>query len=430
MKKIKLSTIRLFVAAFLLCLANLVQARNDQPINLNAPNEDVISKWNRVLANTTQIPNAPTIPFYQAQTKFAFADEPLVNVADIEQLYTAVNNPGNAGSQIVLAPGVYMLSATGPGGTPRPNGGRLELQENMSLRGITYHRDLVVIDAMNLTAVSGSIVIGKGSNSIEWLTIRNNVNGSAGISTIIFPGTAFIRIAHIISTGNRRGIDIANSGAAAAGRRIEAEIVDNDLYNNLVGLGEGMRIVNFGGANGGSIVVRMSGNRSYGNKQGLLVVNNRSNNANISVFSSGDRFYENGAGAIIFGALSSNSTPANGNTVTFESRGSDFVDNRGAADFDRGGVVIGGGENISIPNGTSNNRVSVNLINCRLANNQIGDLIAFGARSDPITIGLPGTNNIVHVLLHGVNEKSMVELFTNSIPVYPGGMNFVSVIRY
>src|SRR5205807_6764506 len=61
---------------------------------------------------------------------------PMVSVTSIEELYSAVNNAQNAGSRIVMAPGVYMLSVNGVGGAARPNGGRLELQDNMSLQGV------------------------------------------------------------------------------------------------------------------------------------------------------------------------------------------------------------------------------------------------------------------------------------------------------
>ncbi len=70
MQKMKLLTMLLFVALLLLCLANLAQARNNQPINLNAPNEDVILQWNRVLGQTLQIPNAQP-PFVNPVRSFA-----------------------------------------------------------------------------------------------------------------------------------------------------------------------------------------------------------------------------------------------------------------------------------------------------------------------------------------------------------------------
>src|SRR3954454_19450026 len=71
-------------------------------------------------------------------------------VANIEELYTAVNDPQNAGSEIDIAPGVYMLSVNDPMGAPRPNGGRLQLQQDMSLLGVVGDRGAVTIDANDL----------------------------------------------------------------------------------------------------------------------------------------------------------------------------------------------------------------------------------------------------------------------------------------
>ncbi|MDQ3712409.1 MAG: VCBS repeat-containing protein [Acidobacteriota bacterium] len=307
----------------------------------------------------------------------------------------------------------------------------------MSLRGVQGNREAVVIDAINLPASSyaappipltGAVRMGRGTNSIEWLTVRNAVNGAVNIDTdLVFPGTAYIRVAHIASSNSQRGVDIRNFGAAGAGAVIEAEIVDNDLYNNLLGVSESLRIANNQGANGGSIFATMSGNRSSGNFQGLLITNNRSNNATITVFSSGDRFFENGFGAGIIAGLSQFSIPANGNTINFTAQGSSFENNNGSTIFDRGGLVILGGENISIPNGTSNNTVNVVLRNCRLGNNQLYDIGAFGARSNPVSIGSPGTNNRVKIRLYGTLVPNLVT--ADSIPETPGGMNSVTVIR-
>ena len=48
-----------------------------------------------------------------------------------------------------------------------------------------------------------------------------------------------------------------------AGRVIEAEIVDNDLFNNRIGaFGEGLRILNYLGADRCVIIADLNGNRS------------------------------------------------------------------------------------------------------------------------------------------------------------------------
>ena len=431
---------RLVVAAFLLCAALTSAAQDADLTAQNSPNEEVILRWNRVLTPTIQIPNVqpPTILPYEAQTKFTFIAVQLVNVANIEELYTAVNNPANAGNQIVLAPGVYMLSVNGAGGVARPNGGRLELQENMSLKGVVGDRSAVVIDAANLplssfnsappVPLTAAIRMGRGTNAIEWLTARNAVNGNANIGTDIASAMTNIRVAHIASTNSQRGLDCRNFGAAQAGRTINAEIIDNEFYNNRIGtLGEGFRIASQQGANGGIINATLAGNRSYYNFVGLLLENNRSNNAVSTVFSSGDRFFENGFGALVGGGLSTVATVANGNTVSFTAYGDSFENNNGFNNFDFGGLIIVAGENTTIPNGVNNNTVNVELRNCRFSNNQVHDIAAFGARSMPLSAGLPGTNNRARLRLLGTLVPVLET--ADSIPETPGGMNSATIIR-
>jgi hypothetical protein len=368
------------------------------------------------------------------------ADGPILNVSDIEGLYAAVNNPANTGATIVLAPGVYKLSLNGPGGVLRQNGGRLELQEDMSLVGVVNDRSAVVIDAIDLpensylgggAPLTGAIRIGRGRNSIEWLTVRNAVLGSAGIETdLIWPGTAYLWIAHIASTQNARGLDVRNFGPSASGAATEVDLIDNDFFNNTFGMAEGIRIGNFQGATGSTVKVRMSGNRSYGNQTGRLIVNNRAINSTIEVVSNGNRFYENGAGTVIAGGLSSNATPANGNSIVFQAHGDHFVDNRAFGVFDKGGLVIVGGENTSIPNGTSNNTVNVQLWGCLISNNQLWDLAAIGARSASEAIGSPGINNHVTVNVTGGRPVvPFVEFSVDSIPADPNSSNSATIIR-
>ena len=80
--------------------------------------------------------------------------KPSITVADVEQLYTAVNDPARAGFVILIAPGTYSLSTKTPGNVTRPNGGRLELQPDMSLIGVAGDRSAVVIDMSALPLAS------------------------------------------------------------------------------------------------------------------------------------------------------------------------------------------------------------------------------------------------------------------------------------
>jgi hypothetical protein len=393
-------------------------------------------------ANAQDFTEQNAAPFDE-QSKFTFAFAQSVNFANIEELYAAVNNPANAGNQIVLAPGVYVLSVNDPNGVARPNAGRLELEENMSLRGVVGDRSAVIIDAINLplssfnsappVPLTAAIRMGRGTNAIEWLTAQNAVNGIANIGTDInTTSTTYIRVAHVASTNSQRGLDVRNFGAAAVGRVIEAEIVDNDLYNNRANAqGAGMRLINAQGANGGIVYATLSGNRSYNNNFGLLVENNRTNQSTITFFSSGDRFYENGLGALV-GAISLNLTPSNGNTVNFTARGTSFENNNGFNFFDFGGLAVIAGENSNLgsggmPNGVNNNTANVTLRNCRFANNQLHDIVAIGARSLPASIGVPGTNNHVRLRLFGTIVPVLET--ADSIPEYPGGMNSATIIR-
>ncbi len=366
----------------------------------------------------------------------AFEVQP-VNVANLEELYSAVNNPQNAGLPIIIAPGVYMLSVNDPSGAARPNSGRIELQENMSLQGVAGDRSAVDIDAINLPSTSysappiprtGAIRMGRGTNSIEWLTVRNATTASANIETDLESATTHIRIAHVATTGSQRGIDVRNFGPEQVGRMIDTEIIDNDIFNNRQGGNpEGLRLASQQGATGGTIIGIMTGNRIYDNATGMIIVSNGSNRATASVTSSGDRFYENGAGAIIIGGLSLNAPSANENTISFTATGSSFENNNGFTTFDRGGLIIIGGENTLVPSGTSNNTVNVDLRGCRLANNQQNDLAEFGARSNPVSVGLPGTNNRVRIRLYSTLIPNLVA--AESIPDYPGGMNSAIISR-
>ncbi len=365
-------------------------------------------------------------------TKFSFVPLKTVQVTNLEELYAAINDAQNAGSQIVIAPGLYMLSANDPANVPRPNGGRIDLLENMSLLGVVGDREAVVIDAIDLPPSSystptinksGAIRMGRGTNSVEWLTIRNAVNGNGGIETEIpWPGTAYIRIAHIISTGNLRGIDLRNLGADQAGRVIEAEIVDNDLHSNQLGSAQGLRIAN-SVVDGGVISATLSGNRSYNNFSGLIVEGINASLGRITVISSGDRFYQNSIGTTVGGGLSIGvaATTVNANTTNFEAYGTRFENNT-----DSGLNALAGATHF--PGAALNNNVNVYLSGCIFGNNQGTDIDATGALSVPESIGSPGTNN------HVIFERSpfvtnYVQVFTNSIPEFKGDMNTVTVIN-
>ncbi len=365
----------------------------------------------------------------------------LVTVTNIDELYSAINRPTIIPTRVILAPGVYMLSATDANQMPRPNGGRIDLKQDMSIQGVEGDRSAVIIDAINLPPESyvpdglpntGAIRVGRGTNAIEWLTLRNAIYGAGGIETDINSGaTSFVRIAHIVSTGNARGIDIRNFGAEMTGRTVVAQIVDNDLFDNQISPGyagkQGLRVVNVGTPSG-VLIVEMSGNRCHDNAFGLIAENNVTSNAIISITSTGDRFYQNGLGASIGGGWSNSNQMANNNMVSFTADGSSFDNNNGANDFFQGGLHVFGGLTRGDSLVTTGNTVRVSLINCFLLNNQFHDLFAEGALSVPETIGSPGINNRVTVYLHDTVVPVLVT--TNSIPMFRRDGNIARVFNF
>jgi hypothetical protein len=256
----------------------------------------------------------------------------VLHVADVEQLYAAVNDPVNEGAAIVLAPGTYVLSATNAAGVARPNGGRLELQRDMSLYGVTNDRNAVVIDERELPASSvrfafGAIVLptapirmGRGTNAIEWLSVLGHASAVAGIATELagMPSTR-VRVAHVAIRGAVRGIDVRNVGTGMVRRAVRAEIVDGDFSRGV----QGVRISNAANADYASIDVAMSGNRSYMNVVGCIIENNVTNSATISVRSNGDRFEDNGLGCELGGGFVGPGA-ANSNSVVLEAHGTSF----------------------------------------------------------------------------------------------------------
>jgi hypothetical protein len=354
-------------------------------------------------------------------------------------------NPDNAGATLVLSPGTYMLSATDPNGVPRPKGGRIELQRDMSLTGVAGDRSLVVIDAFNLPASSfpqtagpnAAIRMGLGHNALEWLTIRNARFAQANIDSglqPLDPDTAFVWIAHVASTGSVRGLNLLNFGPQTSGQTLEIDIIDSYFFDNTFNLSEGIRIGNFQGARGSTVNPRMSGNFSWGQKQGRLIVNNRAIGSTVNVFSSGNRFYNNGAGIIVIGALSSNNTRADGNTINFEAHGDQFLNNTATTEFDHGSLVALGTENISATTGGgSNNTVNIRLWGCRMLGNTDWDLAGIGARSVPESTANLSQNNHVTIKLQGAGQGQgkwqPVEFFADSLPAVPDFGNSVTVIR-
>ena len=366
----------------------------------------------------------------------------VVQITNIEELYSAVNNPANAGATLVLSPGTYWLSASNPNNLPRPKGGRIELQPDMSLIGVEGDRSAVVISALNLpkssfpsgaTGPNAAVRMGLGHNSLEWLTVRDAVNGQANIDTRLQPldpGTAYILLAHIASTGGARGLNLINYGSQSSNRIIEADIIDSYFFDNTLGISEGIRIGNFAAAQGSTINVRMNGNLSWGQQTGRVIENSGASDTAIHVVDSGNRFYSNGTGTIIFGGVAGGLGAAfprtDGNTINFEAHGDQFIGNTGFSAIDHGGLLVRGTENVTPDNtigGGSNNTVNIALWGCRMLDNTESDLYAVGARSQFASTAPYSQNNHVTIEIQGdgnVNGRWQPVVFsTNSLPGDP-----------
>jgi hypothetical protein len=304
---------------------------------------------------------------------------------------------------------------------------------------------------------TGVIRVGLGSNAIEWLTIAGHPFAAAAVETDLVQadshgtplGTA-IRVAHVVAGGrpladgnaprvdvsgaSARGVDIRNVGTAGmAGRRIDAEIVDSEVFGGV----EGIRIINFNAAHFGEIAVAMEGNRSYANRVGCIIENNRSNFAKISVWSNGDRFEDNGLGCEIGGALVAAAGVANSNITTFEAHGTHFSNNTRTVFFndtgpsftDLGGLLVIGAEVAlaGAANTTSGNIVTVRLWGARISDNHHFDFEVFGARSSANPPGVAGTDNHAFVELHGVSNLGEIAA-VDSEPADPAGTNTATVV--
>lgn len=368
-----------------------------------------------------------------------------IPIRNVEELYIAVNNPQNVGATLVLAPGAYPLSANDPFNAPRLKGGRIEFQPDMTIRGVEGDRTLVTINAASLPMSSfpntngpnAAIRMGVGHNALQWLTVRDAVNGQANIDTglqAVNPADTSIVLAHIASTGSARGANILNFGNQTSNQTIKADIDDCDFFENTAGVSEGIRIGNFVGALGSIVNVRMSGNRAWGQKTGGLIVNNTANQSRINIVSSGNQFYGNGAGTIIDGGFTAGIGRADGNVINFEGHGDSYLRNTAVTDLDHGGLVVLGAENVSTSGGGgSNNTVSVQLWGVRTARNTESDLYAVGARSNSVPGVDPTRSQNNHVTLtikgngQGNGRWQPVTYFRNSLPNSPNEGNSVIV---
>jgi hypothetical protein len=356
----------------------------------------------------------------------------MVRVSSVEELYEAVNDPANAGARIELAPMVYSLDPS------RPNGGRLELQRDMELSGQPDAASRTVIDASALPATSytvpggqtGAIRVGRGSNAVDWLTVRDAAAGLAAIEADLGDaGTSYLRVAHCVITGNRHGIDLRNTGPASAFHVLTADIEFNQISGNTLGIGQGVRIVNQNGATYARIVVSFLGNTVVDNLAGAFVGNNNTSHSTIEVSTRADHFDGNGIGIGLAAGISTGAGFANDNVLVFHAHSTSFQGNTGPVPPSPApppaGITVEGGTS-SLAGHASSNTLTAEFWAPTLGDNQEYDVHAWGARSTDTAPA--GTNNHVTLVFHGTSTSAV--LFPEaSVPADPGGTNTVTIER-
>ena len=117
----------------------------------------------------------------------------------------------------------------------------------------------------------------------------------------------------------------------------------------------------------------------------------------------------------------------------FRAHGDQFIGNDAESEFDHGGLVVLGTEDISNAGGGSNNTVNVRLWGSRMLGNDMWDLAGIGARSLSEQTASLSQNNRVTIEIHGEGNGrgrwQPVELFADQLPATPNYGNSMTVIR-
>jgi hypothetical protein len=378
------------------------------------------------------------------------AESKKINVNNLEQLYASINDPANNGYTIVLAPGTYLLSPS------YPNGGRLELQHDMTLQGQPGHPEAVIIDATDIPPASliipptpsypvqlrtGVVRVGNGYNAIEWMTLQNDPNHSvrsliqADLVTTI---TTQIRIAHTIVKGSQIGISVVNRDAQSNGRVIEIEMVDNEITNNIISTGVGIQIQNSQAVNNAVIRATLRNNYIHGNRMGIFAFNGSSIQNSLQIKSYSDRIEDNGVGLDLYGGLNERANfPTDGNTTLFEAYGSTIKNNSGIpapsplVNTIPGGVTARGAYNPSAiqPGTVNNNTLEISFWGCSIEGNAGAYSInAYAAISFYPSPTPAGSDNKVILRLNGLSKQATVNAIS-SLPTEPAGTNTVNIYR-
>jgi hypothetical protein len=172
-------------------------------------------------------------------------DPSIVYVSTVEQLYAAVNDPANADTLVILAPGIYTLTSTAP------NGGSLVLQPHMGLAGYNEYQDVdgdgiwdevdwpaeggfpatpafarpkteTIIDGTRLTINAGVIRLGRldgqqeADNSVSRLTVMGFLpagtdTGGGEVTVRALPLGSSICVTDCVLENGQRGIRLSSA---------------------------------------------------------------------------------------------------------------------------------------------------------------------------------------------------------------------------
>ena len=274
-------------------------------------------------------------------------DRPTVYVSTVAQLYAAVNDPANADTLIVLAPGVYTLSSIAP------NGGTLLLQPHMALAGYNEYQDVdgdgvwdevywpaeggfpvtpafarpkteTIIDGTQLTINAGVVRAGRldgqqeADNSLSGLTVIGGLlpagTGAAEVSVRALPLGSSIRVTDCVLEKGQRGI-LLTSVLNNVTSHLVAE--RNIIRENASSRGWGIHL-DPEGSNGialsnVSLTAELRHNRFYNNRVGLNIVSIGTDDSENIVVSHSNIYDSQSPGAIpgfgagIFTQISSSS---------------------------------------------------------------------------------------------------------------------------
>jgi hypothetical protein len=381
-------------------------------------------------------PESPTSPNINSATE----NNKKVYVSSLHELYAAVNNVDNAGTEVILAPGTYLLNAS------YPNGGRLELQTDMSLRGQPGQVDAVLIDQSLLpvssyrltpTVTVAPIRVGRGTNSLEWLSVKGglaSVNPLAVIESDLLGDETNVIISHVYvdCNGSRTGILFRNRLDEHLNRVINAKLEFSEIANastNNNPPGAGLALQNR--ISGSQIKLNMKENYIHGCKIGILNFNSGLgipvDNCLLDIISHSDRIEDNGCGLDLSAGAGGGTNYANNGTVNIKFYGTIIKNNGIPQLLPNNGALLSGIYAAAAYQATaSNNVLSIGLWGCDISNNNAFDIYAYGAFSPTAVVA--GINNRFDLYLYGLSANATIASAA-SVPAEPGGTNVLNIYR-